>query len=442
MKRVIKLILVMCITMSLGLISCSKDAIILDEDTKETAYLSISMLLPSDENQSRSSLSGKSTNATVAESTIKSIDVLIYTQYGTFKSHNRFESESFTDNGDGTYSIKEEIKSTVGDKIVLVGANLSKDVANSVKGKSFKDFNETVHTLDKITNIAQGLPMFSKKEITTTLLKDEVNTLTVDVERIVAKITVEKADPMNVEIQDGTLGQLQFAVTNYNTKQFLLPHINNIDPNWSLASDYKSDDYIRVETLDYVNVSESATALANLSCVYALENTSEGKRKKEITYGIVRAPFIPKSIYIFTNGTDDSAGYTQVDNAGATAKTFYMLVRAAEGTAYFYDRRVAESVAIKYGLSASNILTYTNGYCYWYLWLNKSASQGPARWDVIRNNFQRCKIQRITTIGASKEVIDNPIELEKTPEEESSIEVTINVLDWNTAIDDNYTLGD
>lgn len=445
MKKNFRHVIIACFLLGIGFTSCSKDSEN-PEGSKDVAYVNLSMIMPlsdAESAKSEKSFSTKTRTATAAESKVNSIDVLIYTQYGTFQSHNRFESTDFTDKGDGTYEINNEIESTVGEKIILVGVNLPAEIAESVEGLAYKDFNAKSQTFSKATiaTLANGLPMFSKVAKKQTLVKEATNSVEVNVERMVAKITVEKASDMTMGIADGTLGQLQFAIQNFNTKQYLLPHDLNVDPNWKL-DDYLSNDFISVNAItDYVNVSEAGTSLADLKTIYASENTSEGKRKKEITYATVRATFVPKEVLVYANGTDNQNGYKKITNTESSAKTFYMLVQASLGQFYTYDKTFAEAVAVENGLTAASVITYTGGYCYWYLWLNKNSSQGEARWDIIRNNFQRCTIQGITTIGRPKEIVNDPVELEKTPEDEASIIVLINVLDWNTAIEDDYILG-
>ncbi|MFV0554387.1 MAG: Mfa1 family fimbria major subunit [Mangrovibacterium sp.] len=437
MKKFFNLSLIALLAASMSLSSCNDDSNDnVEIDSNEPAYLSLSISMP--KGMAQESMAVKTATATAGESAINSIDVLIYSQYGTFKSHNRFTE--FTKNTDGTYTIPTAIQSTVGEKIILVGANLAESVITSVENKSLSEFIASEHTFARANiKVANGLPMFSKATTTTTLLKDVNNVVNVSIERMVAKITVEKATDMTNGITDGTLGDLQFALQNFNTVQHLLPHsdvagVYSQDPNWAL-DDYAAGEFSAVASTDYVAVQEKQTDVTALTGIYATENTSEGKRKKEITYATVRATFIPKQIITYDA---TSEAYSLVDNAETSAKTFYLVVEPTHGQVYTYDNAVASALVNDF---SGTMLTYTGGYCYWYLWLNKDSSQGSERWDIVRNNFQRCTINGITTIGRPKEVVDDQVELERTPEDDASIEVSINVLDWNTPIEDGYVLG-
>jgi hypothetical protein len=234
----------------------------------------------------------------------------------------------------------------------------------------------------------------------------------------------------------GTISELMFAVNNFNTKLYMLQGAPDLckDPNWASGS-WAAGDFNAATGSDYANIL-SRTLIPNPTIDqytprYAAENTSEGKLKKEITRVTVRAKFIPVAVTVGTTGN-----FTQ-DNAHgvATPQTFYTVTPSVlAGTFYFFSNTVAAAFAAEQG---GTVITYTDGYCYWDIFLNKNPLKAVNRWDVLRNDFYKCNITRISSLGRPNPEVPDP---EVTPDVDTNITVDVEILFWHTPILSNYTL--
>jgi hypothetical protein len=158
-----------------------------------------------------------------------------------------------------------------------------------------------------------------------------------------------------------------------------------------------------------------------------LENTTKDYLMGQITRATVRAEFIPAEVKEFANDTDKSGGYVDVTVPGtATAATFYLVVCDAGATrAYFFDAVVAAAYASD---NNGSMVEYTNGYCYWDIFLNPDD-----QYDVIRNDFYRCNITKIIGPGRHfPEVTDPTI----PPSQPTDLLVDIEILHWNPIVKD------
>jgi len=282
--------------------------------------------------------------------------------------------------------------------------------------------------------------MFSTKAVNRVFSEDDTNpanNVTVECERLVAKVTVETAANLDTASLPGTAGNLMFAINNFNTKLFLLqgdaPYRK--DPNWSSGS-WVSSDFDPAVDSHYATILSRAQitnpSIGEYSPRYAAENTSETKLKKEITRVTVRAAFIPSKVVEGTSGN-----FTQNSNHGVTnAQTFYAVTPSLlEGTSFFFNLSTANAFAQDNG---GAVVTYTDGYCYWDIFLNKDPLNIINRWDVLRNDYYRCVITKIAGLGRNTPDVPDP---EVTPDVDTSITVKIDILFWHTPIVSNYILN-
>ena len=161
----------------------------------------------------------------------------------------------------------------------------------------------------------------------------------------------------------------------------------------------------------------------------------------EITRVTVRATFMPDVITVYANGTHDGS-YKTVDRVSdlsiTSPETFYTVTASAtSGTAYFYNKTIAENYANDNGLSNSDVNEYEKGFCYWNMYLNKETGKKGAQWDVVRNEFFRCQITRIVAPGNPTPDVKDPTQ---KPDAETNIFTNIDIMDWNTPILSNYEL--
>jgi hypothetical protein len=379
-------------------------------------------------------------NATADEAKLVTADVFIYTGAGDFLSRTRLEAAEFTQPA-GTYDIWETstpIPTTTGAKIFYVGVNLPETAAASLVNQSMSAAANTVQTLISRgdINIGAGLPMFSTASVAATMAAaPTVNTITANVQRIVAKVTVESDADMQQEGTRGLLGDLTWAINNQNLKYFLVQGTApvNADPNWTAASYLLSDFSQAAAPTDYVAVNEGPVSdVTTYNAQYAVENTSDQKTMKELTRVTVSATFIPDEwVTSYVAGSGTTTPETNPNVALNNAVTFYT-VTPGVGLATQYFANQADAAAYSTDKGSAPVSTYTDGVCYWNIFLNKAAVG-----EVRRNDFYKCNIKRIVAPGQPGDGLTNP---NAQPETETSITVDINILDWNTPVMDDYDL--
>jgi hypothetical protein len=413
------------------------------EEGKPT-YMTIALNFPKSDTQTRAT---GDTTATLAETEIKKVDVYIYNGSGIYLSHtpltfNDFNQQSSTTSAD-VYKTKSKIQTTTGLKHVFVGINLPSSIAVGLENKPMSELSNAEKTLNysDLTG-SNGFVMCSDTVVAGTFVEndnDPANEVRINVTRLVAKVTVQTAANLQIGGVPGTLDNLEFAVNNFNTKSYLIqgeaPDFK--DPNWPSGS-YSAADFINdpLNTGGYAPILDLVTypnpGVNDYSPRYAAENTSEDHTKGEITRVTVRATFIPATI------TVDASGTTAPNPASSPATFWVVSISPNDPTAYFANSTVATDYAVANGLTASNVEVYTNGYCYWDMFLNKQSASGTGssaadRWDVLRNDYYKCTISRIVAPGRSTPDVVDPT---TPPATDTSISVEINVLFWNLVTDD------
>lgn len=437
--------------LTLGLTSCSNNDEVTggETDNGTKTYMKVSINFPStNAPQTRAT---DDANATDAEAAVKGVDVYIYTSGGAYLSHTHLSAGDFqqgqaTANGD-LYEAQTKIPTTTGPKSILVGINLPSAIATGLENQTLSEVLTTAQTLTRaqMTDLTNGIPMFSTAVVDANFVANEaLNVIIATVQRMVAKVTVEKSLNMKQDGVEGELGTLEFAINNFNEKSYLVQKDKSTyfeDPNWASGS-YQSSEFSDAGTSDWKNIVTTVTNVKDLDAHYAAENTSEDKIMKEITRVTVRATFMPNVITVYANGTHDGS-YKTVDRAGDLnitdpTTTFYTVTAdATSGTAYFYDKTIAENYATDNGLSSNDVIEYEKGLCYWNMYLNKENDQKEQQWDVVRNNFFRCQITRIVAPGNPTPDVKYP---DQKPDAETNIFTNIDIMDWNTPILSNYEL--
>ena len=444
--RTTRLFLIATAALAMGLSSCSREFGADNAYENEGKATSIKVSLTFPRNETRNTTADP--NGTANESQINTVDIFIYTGAGNFSSHAHLTAADFTQGtSTGTadvyeYTATAKIPTTTGAKKVFAGINLPASVVNAVKNQPASALATMVQTMSRAELAGdKSFAMFSIQAVTGTFVEDDTdpaNNVTVQCKRLVAKVTVETSATLDTDAVPGTLGNLMFAINNFNTKLFLLQGeaTAHKDPNWASGS-WVAGDFNQAVNSDYAQILSrkliTSPAITDYMPRYAAENTSEDKLKKEITRVTVRATFIPEKIVEGTTGNfkvNESHGAT-------TAKTFYAVTPSVmEGTSYFFNFATAGAFAAEKG---GSVVTYTNGYCYWDIFLNKNPLNPVNRWDVLRNDFYKCVITKISGLGR-----DNPDipggEEETTPDVDTNITVDIEILFWHTPITSTYIL--
>ena len=450
MKVKFKYAIMAVAALTLGLTSCSNNDEVTggETDNGTETYMKVSINFPST-NAPQTRATTEDVNATDAEAAVKGVDVYIYTSSGAYLSHTNLGASDFqqgaaTANGD-LYEAQKKIPTTTGPKSILVGINLPSAIATGLENQTLSKVLTTAQTLTRaqLTNLTNGIPMFSTAVVDANFVADETdsrNTIIATVQRMVAKVTVEKSSGMKQDGVEGELGTLEFAINNFNERSYLVQKAspNFEDPNWASGSYLSSEFSDAATTADWKTVVTPVADVKDLDAHYAAENTSEDKTMGEITRVTVRATFMPNVITVYANGTHDG-NYKTVDRVSdlsiISPETFYTVTASAtSGTAYFYDSTVADAYAND---NHATKVTYTNGLCYWNMYLNKETGKKGAQWDVVRNEFFRCQITRIVAPGNATPDVKDPTQ---KPDAETNITTNIDIMDWNTPILSNYEL--
>ena len=377
-------------------------------------------------------------NATDAEAAFKFVDVFVYNpNTGIQVKHARIPSSEFTGPEAGSnadeWTMKKtsaKIATTTGEKTILLGVNLSSTMSNALIGVPMSAFMTVAQevTIASVTGDADGFAMFSTAPVTLTLVADaEQNNPTIQVQRLVAKVTVQKSASMTVSAA-GTIDNLMFVLNNTNKKTFFVQPNDKKDHNWDVTPAGDLND----GNLDFVAVNEASVVVKQLNPKYALENTTRDYLMGQITRATVRGTFIPSEVKVYANGSSNADGYADQAVTATTPATFYSVVyNGGADRAYFFNQAVANAFAAD---NSAMVVTYTDGFNYWDMFLNPENVSGP--YDVLRNDFYRCNITRIIGPGrATPEVTDPTI----PPAQATDLFVNIDILYWSP-IQHDYVL--
>ena len=425
------------------LASCVKDHVQNVVKEGEATYMALSFSVPAGPKTRATT----DQNASEAEAAFKFVDIFIYNpSTGMQVKHDRIPSDYFTgpeagaNSDDWTYSSSTKIATTTGVKKIVVGVNLSPAVSASLVGVSLGEFTNISQSVDvaDVTGTTDGFAMFSTKPVDVTLVKETdsnyatENHPTIQVQRLVAKVTVQKAENM-VTVAAGTIDNLMFELNNTNKKTFYIQPENKKDHNWATTP---AGDLSDLNT-NYVLVNNHDVTVKNLTPKYALENTTQDFLMGQITRATVRGTFVPAQVKEYYNSTDNTDGYKDVDvTTGTPAATFYSVsYNMGANRAYFFDLAIATDFAAD---NFASVITYTNGYCYWDMFLNPDNNPsgeedmgGP--YDVLRNDFYRCNITKIIGPGRATAEVERPTLPPSVP---TDLLVDIQILYWNPIVKD------
>ena len=439
------------------LISCDKDRFETHDPEGNPTTMTVAISFP--QSATRSAISNP--YGTEDESAINTVDVFIYhTASGNFVSHTQLTGSDFTYK-DGTGNNLHESKAgakiltTTGKKTVFAGINLPSAIVKSLDGEHVSALSNAVQQITKddlIGSDRKNFAMFSVKGVEEVFHEDEsLNKVTVECRRLVAKVTVEQASDMKVDGVAGKLANLMYAINGFNQKMFLLQGGAPFkDPNWSIGS-YNPNDFVNYYygENDYEAVATFVNSVTISSTpLYASENTSEGKTKKELTRATVRGQFIPKEFAVWDGSAKTLTFEDNPNYATGAYKSFFAVAAPILGGTYYFDTKAmadafADDKNAEFGYDPDSkeyieeSFEYINGYCYWDIFLNRNTLTAANRWDVLRNDFYMCKIARISTPGRSGPELDAPgggggsENPNITPDYDTNISVDIQILDWN-----------
>jgi hypothetical protein len=183
-----------------------------------------------------------------------------------------------------------------------------------------------------------------------------------------------------------------------------------VDPNWTFTGSmpYQADFINYFNTTSYsgqfadiskfVAVSKASESVADPSLhqkAYVLENTHKAKIKGELTYGSVKATFVPAATHSFDGSTVTATPYA-IGTAPALLYVFN------NGGLFYYFTDLTEANNYK---SVSNLdyKTYHDGLCFYDVYLDPNFD-----YNVLRNDYYQVTITKVNKLGREVAEIDDP----------------------------------
>ncbi len=454
----IKLLFISSLILTACLYSCSQDDspnVPAEGDTGAPTYMDLSFTFPKSNTPkvrvTRAATTGDN-NASLSETAINTVDIYIFNpNTGIMMKHdaltvNDFVQQASTANED-VWKAKATISTTTGQKTVFVGVNLPASLSSELEGNTLTAFNDKAYSLgleELVTD--KGIAMFSSNGVTSELKPvgdpafNANNNIKIPIKRLVTKVTVEESKDMKVN-GPGSLTDLRFAINNINRKLYLVPKADGSDPNYQanswIQADFFDANNIPGQTTDGYKPVNAANVndVSILNSLYTTENTSVNHWKEEITRATVRARFVPDNI-LQRNGN----GFQQISNKGKNPVTFWTVLLQNGYKEYFIDETAADAYESANPGSIKSS-PYTDGYCYYDLFLNKEGNfngtnVSSKRWDVFRNDYYRCRITSILAPGRPNPGVVDP---KVPPAVETDLQIEIDILFWNLVTSD-YSL--
>jgi hypothetical protein len=399
MKTKFKYLTLVATSLLLGLSSCNNEDEVNTGQPQEGAPTKLSLSI------SQPQTYAADPNATTAESKLSTVDVYIYDASDNYIKREHFLLSDFT--VDGTIANKwnlnsgKEITTTAGLKNIYVGVNLPAALATAIEGTNPRTAARTVTSASDL-NTADGIAMFSRVVQSPVLVETTdptypgANKVSVTVARLLSKVSVEKGSALPtgvISLTGGTIQDLEFAVSNVNTKFFPYPSISFLDPNhtspWTALSEF-----IEANAGAYQAVNANGTAATSARVDYATENTSLGNLAAEHTYVSVRGTYVPSAIVKLVTPANPADGV--VADAPITAGTTFYLVTVNGQKNFFQNLTHATDFAAHHSVS---VQTYQLGVAYYNAFLNPVPAVGENKYDVLRNTFYKVSITKVNGIG-------------------------------------------
>ncbi|MCD7935920.1 MAG: Mfa1 family fimbria major subunit [Tannerellaceae bacterium] len=381
-------------------------------------------------------------NATTQETAVKNVDIFVINpSNGAIITHKNLVTgdADLDDQTDNKW--KATVKTTSGEKQILVGVNLPNSIRSAVAQGGLAGANEnTVHTLTYglLNDATEGFAMFSTEVLEHELYSDDDiandntlnNNLSIQVERMVAKVAVTAASVDASAVTDGTFtGTYEFTLGKVNKKTYAMQYTDALgvirDPNY-LSSDY--NDPSGFDNSDFFNPLDDPTGYAVTDGTvfkYAPENVADLALKGTNTYVSVKAEFIPANF-------SDATG-TETPNSNSSPVSFWTVTRG-DDVKYFDDEDVADQYITNGGGSKS--AEYENGVCYYNSYL--SYNNG---YNVLRNYYYKVTVTKILSLGSPDPDVDDDEEEEPIDGDFAMIDVDIDIVPWTVVNEDDHQLG-
>lgn len=318
------------------------------------------------------------------------------------------------------------------------------------------------------------------------------NNVTIAVDRVVAKVTMQLKDDLTFDDQTATLKTLTCQIGNadnlkYNKDSqdedakyttagtYLMAYNDNgvrKTPYYTYPTENTETFWTGFDQTDLLNASGTViyengavSTTTPTARFYCLENTHASGQylQGNTTFIRVKAEMIPNSAKTFTYsaGVDPAVTISDKDDMPETPETFYVITAApnqddqgsyvfASDLASLYDNLVTEGSETETDKKAAAVVgalaktynysftePYTNGCGYYNIWVNDMKDANNQYLNiapVFRNDWYNLTITSLTLPGSPKEGLD--------PEEpihpNTNVAVTLTIREWNKV---NHNVG-
>lgn len=429
MKANFKYVMLLAAALTMGMSSCSNEDDAAGDTSKEGAktYASIKFSSPV--------TYGTPQAGTTEESKINTVDVFIYNAGGFLKDHKQFTGFTETAVGSGVWETTDLMETTTGAKQVYLGINLPAAISTSL--------SVTNKTLTALTSVAQAITVADiatnnnfvmGSDVTNATFTDwdgngatpAANALTVNVKRFASKISVEKkAGLVLANIDGGTMSSLEFALGQLNQSTYAVQKKVGTtieDPNFAAPATPGDGLTGAPVAADYSTVNAAGIAINTLDAKYAPENTNNNTVAGNLTYTSVSAEFLPEKVVTGTTGA-----WSVVTNPVVVPADFWC-IKTSTGNLYFNTQTEVDDYATEFMIPAADVVKYTDGTCYYTVFVNKAKN-----YDLFRNDFYRVTIDEILGLGDSAPGPKNPtVPVDVT----TQIKISVDVTPWNLESED------
>lgn len=367
---------------------------------------------------------GGDVTATPEESDVKTVQVFIFNNDGTYDSKQGYYE---LDKGDfipagTTYTLKDDkaIQVMTGGKRVYVGINLpanfkgKTNVGSEVALKAAKDFliNGTVSAENtKKELVLNGMAMFSD-EVATPVLSPKAegstatpaeNMVEMDVTRMIAKVVAQTNQPVNqfaaVKYNDGNANAFTaaydvkgYAIGQSSTSMYTAKQV----VSGKLVTPGVVNNTFDIVAASFAGMNNSALGETNFNThtyKYTGENASKNGIVKEATYVLVKTKVRPSKKAVIDGGT----GNIKLDDADfSTAEDMWIVrgqVTGDQQEIYFcINETDANAVSFKCN---GTFQKYPGCYAYFRVWLNLT-NNVTDKLAVYRNQFVHVMINDIS----------------------------------------------
>ncbi len=469
------------------LAGCSNEDEVLNNEgnnTKSDSYIAVNIVNPS----AASSRAADDANGTDEENAVNSALFVFFKDGGAYVDASEVGADEFEwAEGTGPASkisnaviVLSKPSSYPTSVLALLNTGMT---VNDVKGKNLSAIQTIVEDYSDTANgfvMSNSVYKDGSKEVVATPLSDsniqstqdlaKENPVTISVERVLAKVSVEESASLTITGKDGKLDGndvtlvpeiIGYQLVQTNPKSYLLKNIEGMSDSWNDAANYRSY-WAKSYTPDsygycsYNDVKEDNSYLA-----YCHENTTAkastllvtAKIKPQGATGEAVTIIKYKGMYYTEEGlntyinsqmkdcyytvsasgesvekSNDWSSYIEVVASDATdAEPWAVMIQLKDYPENATAEEIAAADAVIDGLDEG--MQWTDGSSYFYVEVKHDAATDLSA--VIRNHFYQLTINSIEGLGTPVYDPDKVIdEFEKPTDEEYYIAAKIQILKW------------